>query len=196
MIPKHQYILNLVLSSKVAQVEGEIVECGTWKGGMIAGIASVLGPDRRYHLFDSYEGLPPAKDKDGIKAKEWQRDTAAASYYDNCTASEIDARRAMEISSVQNYSVHKGWFEKTVADWAEERPKIALLRLDSDWYDSTIICLRALAPLVVQSGIIIIDDYYYWEGCAKAVHDYIATNEGWLLRQYLNGPVFMSRAET
>ena len=55
------YIANLVLSGRAAGVPGAIVECGTWKGGMIAGIASLLGASREYYLYDSFEGLPPAE---------------------------------------------------------------------------------------------------------------------------------------
>jgi O-methyltransferase len=53
--------------------------------------------------------------------------------------------------------------------------EIALLRLDGDWYESTMDCLKYLFPKVVQKGIIIIDDYFTWEGCSKAVHDYLSS---------------------
>ena len=52
-----------------------------------------------------------------------------------------------------------------------------MLRLDGDWYDSTMQCLEALVPLVAEGGTIIIDDYYAWDGCARAVHDYLSRND-------------------
>lgn len=64
IVPKSLYTANLHLAAKVRDVEGDVVECGTWRGGMIAGIADTLGANRRYHLFDSYEGMPPAKEID------------------------------------------------------------------------------------------------------------------------------------
>lgn len=68
MITADDYVENLRLARWVGQVRGSIIECGTWRGGMIAGIADVLGRDRRYYLFDSFEGLPPAKEIDGAAA--------------------------------------------------------------------------------------------------------------------------------
>lgn len=56
-------------------------------------------------------------------------------------------------------------------------PAIALLRLDGDWYDSTMTCLMHLFPLVTTGGLVIIDDYGVWEGCTRAVHRYLADNE-------------------
>src|SRR5437016_4177003 len=58
MIPPATYIRNLELAQRVQNVKGCIIECGVWRGGMIAGIAEVLGPDRDYLLFDSFEGMP------------------------------------------------------------------------------------------------------------------------------------------
>ena len=75
MVPENIYAGNLRLASTVRNLSGAIVECGTWRGGMIAGIADVLGPGRHYRLFDSYEGLPPAREIDGEAALAWQRDT-------------------------------------------------------------------------------------------------------------------------
>src|SRR5437879_4892585 len=72
MTPEDVYTGNLVLAQRVKAIPGAVVECGTWRGGMIAGIADVLGSKRRYFLFDSYEGLPPAKEIDGQAALAWQ----------------------------------------------------------------------------------------------------------------------------
>ena len=64
MIPQGTYCENLILMDKVEGLPGVIVECGTWKGGMIAGIVAILGDEKEYLLFDSFEGLPPAKEID------------------------------------------------------------------------------------------------------------------------------------
>ena len=71
-----------------------------------------------------------------------------------------------------DFELIKGWFENTVP--TNKHDSISLLRLDADWYDSTKICLEHLFPKVVKDGIIIIDDYYVWDGCTKAVHDYLS----------------------
>src|SRR6266705_81074 len=80
------YCANLRLANRFKHIPGAIVECGTWKGGMIAGLACVFGADRSYYLFDSYEGLPPAKEIDGKAALHWQADTKSPNFFDNCRA--------------------------------------------------------------------------------------------------------------
>ena len=86
---------NSKLAKMAIDVEGIVVECGVWRGGAIASIAEVLGPDRHYFLFDSFEGLPPADDIDGESAAAWQADTSSPDYHDNCSAEERWAREAM-----------------------------------------------------------------------------------------------------
>ena len=181
MIPERTYRANLRLASVAGRVDGCVVECGTWRGGMIAGIADVLGPERRYFLYDSYEGLPPAGKDDGEGAVYWQSNTTSPTYYDNCTASEDEARTAMSRSAARDYQIVKGWFEQTLPVAGPTEP-IALLRMDADWYESTVSILDNLASRVVPGGMIIVDDYYVWEGCTKAVNEYAARNN-WQIRE-------------
>jgi O-methyltransferase len=175
MVQEYVYIRNLMLVNQYKNIKGCVVECGTWKGGMVAGIATLLkNQDRTYYLYDSFEGLPPAKEIDGIDALEWQKDTESAFYLDNCTADEIFAKKAMELSGVKKSVITKGWFSDTLPNFSKEG--IAILRMDGDWYDSTMDCLNNLYRYIVPGGIIIIDDYYTWEGCSKAIHDFISKN--------------------
>jgi len=176
MVPPHAYISNLMLALRHRKVSGAIVECGTWKGGMIAGIASMLGRDREYHLFDSFEGLPPAKEIDGVSAIRWQNAKDPENYYDNCTADEKDARDAMQSAGIDNPVVVKGWFNETLPG-ARFSDGIAILRMDADWYDSTMDIFQNLFDRVNPGGLILIDDYYTWEGCTRAVHDYLSENK-------------------
>ena len=186
MIPENIYIANLHLAAKLENIPGDIVECGTWRGGMIAGIADVLGPSRHYYLFDSFEGMPPAREIDGEVALAWEKNKSGPYYFDNCRASEEEARQAMSMSAATNYTLVKGWFQETL-------PKacvgpIALLRMDADWYDSTKQILDNLAHLVVPGGMVVIDDYYVFQGCARAVNE-CAAARGWTIRQYRLGMI-------
>ena len=176
MIPKLLYFSNLKICKDFGNINGEIVECGTWKGGMIAGIAQVLGPDRNYFLFDSYEGLPDATEKDGKSAFDYQQNKNSPGYYNNCTASQQSAIDAMKLSGAKNVKITKGWFNETLPK-QEFKNGIAILRMDADWYDSTMDILNNLYPFVNKGGVVIIDDYYTWEGCSKAVHDYLSQNK-------------------
>ena len=77
----------------------------------------------------------------------------------------------MSLSYVKEYHLIKGWFAETLPFFNPPAP-IAILRLDGDWYDSTFQCLTHLYHWVAPGGVIIVDDYYAWEGCARAVHDF------------------------
>lgn len=170
MVPPDQFAANLALAELVRDIPGVIVECGVWKAGMSAGIATLLGTDREYWLFDSFEGLPPAGPEDGATAPIWQKRRDC----DQCRASEDEARATMAMAGIEPHIV-KGWFADTI--WRAVFPDgIALLRLDGDWYESTLQALMHLFPQVNPGGVIIIDDYGWWEGCAKAVHDYMSAN--------------------
>lgn len=177
MVTQRDYIDCLKLVAEFKNIKGSVIECGVWRGGMIAGIAEVLGKDRNYYLFDSFEGLPDAKEIDGETAIAWQADKDADIYYDNCKAEIEWAQKAMNLANVAGTtSFIKGWFENTVPQFKTEEP-IAVLRLDGDWYDSTMVCLEHLFPRVIAGGLIILDDYYAWDGCSKALHDYLSKHQ-------------------
>src|SRR5262245_25446397 len=173
MISRTTFLGNLRLIRQHTPAAGAIVECGVWRGGMSAAVAQLLGPERDYYLFDSFEGLPPAKEIDGPNALAWQSDVGGATYYDNCLA-EIDyAARAMKLAGASHAHIIKGWFSETLPRFPSDTP-IALLRLDGDWYESTMDCLENLLANVVEGGLVIIDDYHTWDGCARAVHDFLS----------------------
>lgn len=188
MIEARTFAANLELVEAFAGVEGCVVECGVWRGGMIAAMASVLGPSRNYVLFDSFEGLPQAKEIDGPAALAWQADLSGKAYHDNCRADVSFVHRAMEMAYVTRYEVRAGGFEETLPLFNPDEP-IALLRLDGDWYASTMTCLDHLFDKVVPGGIIIVDDYFVWEGCARAVHDFLSKRQASERLRTLGGSV-------
>lgn len=167
-------------------VPGAVVECGVWRGG--ASLACLLAQrsafgrvERPVWLLDSFEGLPPVTEKDGPLARTWQTGEDAERFLDNCRAAEEEAHALMRRHglSAQEAVITKGWFRDTLpaVTQAVAGQGIAMLRLDGDWYDSTLECLEALEPLVAEEGIVIVDDYYAWDGCARAVHDYLSRHD-------------------
>jgi len=159
------YCKNLELVKQFSDIQGCVVECGVWRGGMIAGIARVLGP-RKYYLFDSFEGLPEPTEINGAKALEWHR----TNVLDGCKTDKSYAHEAMKGT---DYEVVKGWFKDTLPQFKE---KIAILSLDCDWYSSITECLNYLYEHVVLGGLIILDDYPVWLGCRRAVRDFLSAN--------------------
>jgi O-methyltransferase len=175
MVPRSSFGDSLRLCRNLRASPGCVVECGVWRGGMSAAMAEVLGPGRAYYLFDSFQGLPPAQPIDGPHALAWQANPNGAYYYDNCKADSGFAEEAMKCSGASSYKLVKGWFKATLPGFVPPEP-ILVLRLDADWYDSTRDCLSHLYPYVRVGGVIIIDDYYVWDGCARAVHEFLSSH--------------------
>ena len=69
--------------------------------------------------------------------------------------------------------------EETIPDGAPEQ--IALCRLDTDWYESTIHEMEHLYPRMTPGGVLLIDDYGHFMGCKRAVDEYIEKNQRALL---------------
>jgi O-methyltransferase len=175
MIPLERYVDNLALVAHfIEKSAGALVECGTWRGGMAAGMIEIAGMERSYHFFDSFEGLPPAQEIDGEKAIQFQKDTDHPGFHNNCTASIDVFNDLMKRLTVPQSQIHvyKGWFSETLSQY--RGGQISVLRLDGDWYESTIECLDVLYPQVVTGGCVIIDDYDDYQGCSRAVHDYLS----------------------
>jgi O-methyltransferase len=176
MNSRSAYADNLRVCMEQAPKEGCVIECGVWRGGTSAGMADVL-PGRVHYLFDSFEGLPPADpERDGPEAIAFQRNGTSPYYHNNNTAEESFADTCMKMSGARTYKLVKGWFKDTLRDFTPPEP-IGILRLDGDWYDSTMECLTRLYPFVLPNGLVLIDDYYSWDGCTRAVHDFLSQRQ-------------------
>ncbi|PKN17972.1 MAG: hypothetical protein CVU71_10620 [Deltaproteobacteria bacterium HGW-Deltaproteobacteria-6] len=167
------------------QVPGAFVETGVCQGGSSALMAMVSlkwGKTRRHlHLFDSFEGLPrPIKEKDYCEWMKWDWGITAKDCDGKMISSgaliaaKADAEEA--IFSIAQYpealaTFHVGWFQNTVPLAAKSMGPVALLRLDGDLYESTLVCLRHLYPLVIRGGFVIIDDWGL-KGCRTACEEY------------------------
>lgn len=167
-----------------ASVPGDIVECGVWKGGSMMVAAHTLlrlgQVNRHLYLFDTYEGLPKPDEKldvdiwgnRGIDGWLPHRRTDESSDWALATLDEVQGN--LEGTGYPRNLLHfiKGMVERTIPDKAPEA--IALLRLDTDWYNSTLHEMVHLFPRLSRNGVIIIDDYGHFRGARKAVDEYIA----------------------
>jgi O-methyltransferase len=164
-----------------AGVDGAFVECGVWRGGAAFVIADRLRrakSDRLVWMVDSFEGLPAPTKADGSAALAYAKDTANPAYYDNCSASieEVEAS-AKRLKLTDQVKLVKGWFDDTLPDTREKIGPIAMLRIDADWYQSVRCCLDQLYEQVSPGGLVILDDYYTWDGCTLAVHDFLSERQ-------------------
>jgi O-methyltransferase len=161
------------------RLEGEFVECGVWRGGSMMAVARTLinlgETSRQLFLYDTFSGMPMPTAKDArfdgsaasdllAEATDDSRIKAFASLEDVTTNIRSTGYPAENIHLVQ------GRVEDTIPLKAPER--ICLLRLDTDWYESTKHELLHLYPRLVTNGILIIDDYGHWRGAKEATDEY------------------------
>ncbi len=178
MVPREAYLANLYLADRAlenaALIAGCIVECGTWKGGMAAGLVAIGGPKRDYHFFDSFGGLPAVTAEDGDAARRWQANAAGDPEFDNCMATPAEFLSVMARVNLPapRLHVHEGLFSATFP--AADVPPIAILRLDADWYELTRLCLERFWDGLISGALVLVDDYYTWEGCRRALHEFLA----------------------
>lgn len=171
------YELSKTIEKK--SIKGAFVECGTWKGGCSAVMAHISRKsNRKTWLFDSFEGLPEPVDKDGQKAKELAagKTSGDLSSINECVASVQDVEQVLfSVLKIDpnNIKIKKGWFQNTLPIEKNKVGEIAILRLDGDWYESTKSCLENLYDQVISGGYVIFDDYNYYEGCQKALDEFV-----------------------
>jgi hypothetical protein len=163
------------------RIPGCIVECGVWRGGSMMAAALTLldagDTSRALYLYDTFEGMSPPTDVDrnldGTLGRVLLERATDKSGWTWAVAGLDDVRRNMGSTGYQADRVTyvQGPVESTLPARCPPGP-IALLRLDTDWYESTKCELENLFPLVSIGGILIVDDYGHWEGARKAVDDY------------------------
>ncbi|HEY2321294.1 MAG TPA: TylF/MycF/NovP-related O-methyltransferase [Thermoanaerobaculia bacterium] len=163
-----------------AGIEGDVVECGVWRGGSSMLMASTFvaagDASRRLFLYDTFAGMtrPTDADRDASGEAAMKRWTAEQQEGFNtwCYAPIEEVRRNVLSTGYPEALIElvKGDVEQTIP--ARTPGRIALLMLDTDWYASTRHELQHLFPLLVSRGVLIIDDYGHWSGAKKAVDEY------------------------
>jgi hypothetical protein len=173
---------DVVKLAESKSLPGAIVECGVFKGGSAAVMTMAGSVERQIWLFDSFEGLPEPTVEDGTMAIEYSgdRSSGALEPIGQCVG-PLDVVKGLffEKLGVDAARVHirQGWFQDTLPAARHEIGPIAVLRLDGDWYDSTRVCLENLYDLVIAGGFVVIDDYGYWEGCRRAVDEFLVARK-------------------
>ena len=177
-------LLNAVTYVTGEQVAGDFVECGVWRGGSVMAMAQQLNrlsvTDRRIWLYDTFAGMT-APTEDDIAADTGE--TAAAmmsrtevgdgnNVWAHATRQDVEMNLATTNYPSDNFVLVEGDVAQTLSVQSPEA--IAILRLDTDWYESTKVALEVLYPRLAVGGVCILDDYGHWQGARKAVDDYFA----------------------
>ncbi len=151
-------------------IQGDFVETGVARGGSIIFMKKYsdrLGYKRMIHAFDSFQGFPQHGEVD----KDYKNEYPTEADYAGVVVSEESFIKNLNSFGIPKADivVHKGWFADTTQGFQNN---IAILRMDGDWYESTMTVFDNLYDRVVPGGVIIIDDYGWWQGCSKAVHEF------------------------
>lgn len=144
-------------------IEGDFVECGSYKGGSSAVLRLGMGSRRKLWIYDSFQGMPDTSEIDGVEAKN---------YIGACSASTEDVLDILTITGAvkEEFVIVEGLFEDTFKTRLPE--KVALLHCDADWYESVTKVLKTFYPLMPEGGCVILDDFGFWEGCRYAFYDF------------------------
>ena len=180
-----QRLIATILASKYVlsnKIDGDFVECGVWRGGNALAAKMIFEAydcEKKVYLFDTFSGMtePTNSDlriRDGVSAKEkikWVNEV--------CYASLSDVKKNFEKARVDMNNV-----KFVVGDVSEallvdkNLPKnISVLRLDTDWYESTLLEMKKLYPLLSTKGVLLIDDYGYWDEARKAIEHFFQNSD-------------------
>jgi hypothetical protein len=170
-------------------IPGAFVECGVWRGGsalaMILTLQDLGVADRDIYLYDTFDGMtaPTARDVsdlEGSALEAWRlADRDGRRAWDQFFGADVfneEAVRALLATTgypADRLRFVRGSVEETLP--ANAPDELALLRLDTDWYESTHHELIHLFPRLQRGGVLIIDDYGHWRGARQAVDEYFAS---------------------
>jgi len=169
-------------------IPGALVECGVWRGGSVMAAALTLLRlgviDRDLYLFDTFTGMTAPSEEDVRQSGERAADLLAQEGRDAdiWAIAPIDQVRDAVLGigyPAERIHFVEGPVEQTLPGEAPDA--IALLRLDTDWYASTKHELVHLYPRLASGGVLILDDYGYWQGARRAVDEYLSENKVRLL---------------
>jgi hypothetical protein len=194
-VPRLQALVDAVRYCVARELPGAFAECGVWRGGSVLAMILTLQElgvdDRDIHLYDTFEGMteptehdtsaldPPAlatwRDARSRDERPW------AEMFRGEVFNEDDVRRTLLETGYPGDRLHfvRGPVEETIP--AAAPGTLALLRLDTDWYESTRHELEQLYPRLTSGGVLIIDDYGHWEGARRAVDEYFSNQAAPLL---------------
>jgi hypothetical protein len=177
-------------------IPGDFAECGVWRGGSVLAVIATLQDlgvdDRDIHLFDTFEGMTaptehdtsPVEDASALatwNAAQESGERAWNGLFDDRHFNEDAVRKLLVATGYPEERLHfiRGPVEETLPENTPEQ--LALLRLDTDWYESTKAEMEHLYPKLETGGVLIIDDYGHWEGARRAVDEYLTANGSPLL---------------
>jgi O-methyltransferase len=180
-------LLTTLMACKYAilnSIPGDFVECGVWRGGnaiVAAEVIKLQGSDKHVWLYDTFAGMTPPSDADmdlqGVRAFSEFNQSQRDGYNEMYFASLDDVQKQFELRGLLGTNIHfvRGDVAETLTPNQLPMKSISVLRLDTDWYESTKREMETLYPILSEGGCLIIDDYGHWQGSQKAVDEYFVS---------------------
>ena len=169
------------------EIEGDIVECGVWKGGnlILCGLMlKMLHFDRLVWGYDTFTGMSKPTEHDykiydlklgnhSLVKEKWLANQKAGGVtgWNYEARDKVSDNFSKEVGT-DNLRLVAGKVEDTLVVEDNLPEKISILRLDTDWYESTKMELEVLFPRLEKGGVLIIDDYGCYAGSKKAVDEF------------------------
>jgi hypothetical protein len=176
-------LINSIEYISKHNIPGAVVECGVWKGGsmMISALELLRHQDiRELFLYDTFGYIPAPTAIDQHQGKlaayELKKFRDQNPGWKEATLEEVRGNMASTGYPVEKIKFVSGLVEETLRRDDNLPNQISVLRLDTDWYESTKIEMAILFPRLSRGGVLILDDFGYWDGAKRAVEEYFATN--------------------
>lgn len=185
-------LARAVTGADQRHLPGLIIEAGTALGGSAIVMASAKKRSRRMKVYDAFSMIPPPSDSDGedVHRRYAKIESGKASgiggetyygYREDLLGEVTNSFKAFGIEPRKaNVELIKGYFDETLHI---DEP-VALAHLDGDWYESTMTCLQRIEPHLVPGGRLVIDDYFRWSGCRRAIDEYFDGRPGYGLERH------------
>ena len=159
---------NLINNLNHQGVSGDVVECGSYKGGSGALLRAGMGSGRKIWFYDSFQGMPETIYQDGEEARKW---------VGGCKATVSDVLEVLTATGAtpEEVVIREGWFIDTFNQFLPDQ--VALLHCDADWYESVFLVLETFYPLMPNGACVVLDDFGHWEGCRLAFYDFCEKHE-------------------
>lgn len=181
-VPELVEMCEVVTDLQERGIEGSFLETGTAKGGSAILLAALKEPDRDLSVYDVFGQIPPPSEADGTDVHKRYATIVSGEAvgpggteyygYEEDLLGKVSAAFTSAGYPVEDHRVHlvQGLFEDTL----HPDGPVALAHLDGDWYESTMVSLQRVVPHLSVGGVLIVDDYRSWSGCAKAIDEFFA----------------------
>jgi len=189
-LPRLWTLIQAIKEIHFRNLEGDIVECGVWKGGNLI-LSQLLIENyklsKKVYGYDTFKGMVRPGDLDvqritgELAEVEWKnKNKQNQNLWCYSSLEEVQTNIINSVENYNNVRLIQGKVEETLKDENNLPKTISLLRLDTDWYESTKMELQVLYPRLVKGGILLIDDYGMWDGCRGAVDEYFKDSYVWM----------------